>query len=374
MSDIDPLGRLRAAVNWGRDIIKRRPSQVGAAKLPRHHSLFLRGEAEMRAGNYSAAMMHFHDAYELDPTFTEAIDRLGALSDLVDNHDLAAKYYSAARAQQAAQRLGPPDRHFVLRQRGRFLSEVIAYSSVIQSMRKHTLPYMARGNALLAAGGAREALQDYGRALKLKPNLVDAMALKGEALAMLGQYADALSVFDDALARNPRSAETLGGRAIVHMALGHFEEARLDWRKQFELLVNSAARACVALRLADYKLALPQLQDALIREPADPYWRLYHETARRRLGLPGMADNVPFPKEWPGPLLRLHAGNMSEEEVLKQAHTRDRRAETKFQMGILALSLAPSSAEVYFREVIADGAPSLIEHAAACNELARPRS
>lgn len=328
----------------------------------------------MRVGNYSAAMMHYRDASELDPTFAEAISRLGAVLDLSDDQDLAAKYYKSARALQAAQRLGPPDRHFVLRQKGNFISEILAYSSVIQSMRKHTLPYIARGNALLAAGRANEALQDYNRALRLKPDLFDAIALKGEALAMLGQYSDALVVFDNALTKNPRSAEALGGRAIVHIALGQLEEARSDWNRQFEVLGNSAARASVALRLADYERALPELDSALMKEPADPYWRLYRETARRRLGLPAAGIETSLPEVWPTPLLHLHAGSASEDEVVKQAHTRDRRTEAHFQMGILALSHDINLAERHLRQVVDQGVPSLIEYAAASNELSRLRS
>jgi hypothetical protein len=85
-----------------------------------------------------------------------------------------------------------------------------------------------------------------------------------------------------------------------------------------------------------------------------------------------MGSVAEWPAEvWPGPLLALHAGRISEEEVLRRADNADRRAEARFQMGVLSVARDRGAAERHWREVVEHAVPSLIEHAAARNELSR---
>ena len=100
--------------------------------------------------------------------------------------------YDVARKLRSAVRRGAPDRPFVVRNRGPFPAEIAAYTSVLLSVKDRALPYVARGNALLAEGRAKLALLDYGCALSLKPDSHEIAALKAEALLMLGRYEEAL--------------------------------------------------------------------------------------------------------------------------------------------------------------------------------------
>ncbi len=311
----------------------------------------------------------------MDPTYDEAWEGWGEALDALGERALALEKYETARQVRAGLRPGAPDRHFVLRQRGHFTAEILAYDAVVRSLAKNTLPYLARGNAYLATGQAAKALADYERALRLKPGVPEITTLKGEALAMLGRYVEALQAFDAALAARPSDAEVLGGRAIVRMGMGRLEEADTDWRRQFELLQGRpSACACVALRMADYGAALRELELALTKEPDDAYWLLYRLTARRRFGLPLDATTIPVLEAWPGPLLALHSDRMSVAEVLTQANTDGRRAEATFQQGVLAFDRDRDAARVYWQETVARSAPDQIEHAAARHELARFQS
>ena len=130
---------------------------------------------------------------------------------------------------------------------------------------------------------------------------------------MLGRYRQAVGAFGASLARNPKAPETLSGRAIARAAMGRIEKANADWRRQLALLPESqpAARACVALRLADYQAALPELERAIAKAPDDPYWRLYRQTALRRLGRPAELIAAPADGVWPAPLFALQAGTAS---------------------------------------------------------------
>ncbi len=346
---------------------------IGGVSSAGAESLYLRARAMARSGALDMSLRLYAEAAELSPTFAAAIEAQGEAFDIAGNFAAAAEKYHAARRVRASLRPGAPDRHFVLRQRGQFIAEILAYDSVLRSLRKNTLPYIARGNAYLAAGRPEKALSDYDRALRLKPKVPEIMALKGEALGMLGRYTEAVQAFDAALAAMPNDAEMLNGRAIVHMALGHVDKANADWRRQFDLLRDRpAAGACVSLRMADYEPALHQLESALVREPADPYWQLYLLSARRRLGLPAGAIELNAADVWPGPLLALHAGRIGEDEVFDRADTDARRAEAAFQVAVIAAARKDRAvAERRWREVVDRASPSLIEYAAARNELSR---
>lgn len=336
------------------------------------HRLYLRARALARSGAFELAVPLYQNAIDLEPTLDEALEGLGEALDILGQTELAMEKYAAARRIRAGMRPGAPDRHFVLRQRGHFAAEVLAYDAVVRSLKKNALPYIARGNAYLASGQPEEALANYDRALMLKRDLPAVAVLKGEALSMLGRFREAVRSFDIALSAQPDDAEALGGRAIAWLGLGLLDEANADWQRQIQLLEGRAsARACVALRMADWAMAWPELDRALEKEPNDPYWHLYRLAARHRLGMPPDLANLPSIDAWPGSLLALYAGRTTPADVLKRADTDSRRAEAAFQLGVLAFDKDRSAAETYWKDVVERSSPALIEHAAARNELAR---
>lgn len=363
--------RLPSAVRrfWLRSRPRLHPPEIVKAEF---HRFYFRAQALARVGSFDLAVPLYQRALDLEPMFDEAFEGLGQALDALGQTELAAEKYAVARRIRAGTRLGAPDRHFVLRQRGHFRAEVLAYDNVIWSLKKNTLPYIARGNAFLASGQPDAALANYDQALRLKRNLPDVAALKGEALSILGRYNEAVEFLSAALEARPNDAEALGGRAIARLGLGLLGEANTDWRRQFELLEGRAsARACVALRMADWKLALPELDRALEKERLDPYWHLYRLTARRRLGMPATLSDLSSIGGWPEALLALHAGRATPDEILKQADNDCRRAEAMFQLGVLAFDGDRKVARAYWQELVERFPPSLIEHAAARNELAR---
>jgi len=203
------------------------------------------------------------------------------------------------------------------------------------------------------------------------------VALRAEALSMQGRYGPAIESFDSALAANPRSPELLNGRAIARAALGRLAEASVDWRHQLEQLPagQTAARAYVAMRLADWKAALPELELMTARFPGDLYWRLYRLTASRRLGLaPGKIETSSMDLRWPAPLIALHAGAATPDDVTRRADTQERKAEADFQLGVLSLPGDKAAAVESWNEVARSADKTLVEYAAASNELSRLHS
>lgn len=336
--------------------------------------LFLRAQALFRMGDSQAAINLLRQATALSPSFADAVEAEGEVLDMSGDSASARARYEEARKLRQKGRAGAPDRHFVLRQLGSHTAEIVSYTRVLKSLKKYALPNLARGNAYLADRQAKLALADYERTLKLHPGSMDALAMKAEALSALGKYAAAIEDLDKVLAANPKSSDALNARGIAHMALGHAEKANTDWRRQLELLDGRpAASAYVALRLADYERALPNLETMVRNDGRDSYWALYLRTAQLRLGRtltpPSAAGD-----EWVASLLALQSGSASSEEVMARADTAGRRAEALFQLGVASHASDRNAARAYWQQVLDLGQPALVEHAAARNELSRSAS
>jgi tetratricopeptide (TPR) repeat protein len=369
---------LQAALGGVTSLLRQRSSGAAAKDLHstdperKGRSLFLRGRVNMRTGEAEDAVRAFDQALELVPDYAEAVAARAEALDMLGKIDVARPEYERARRLWAEQRAGAPDRSYLYRQHGRFTFEVESYELALLRVKTGSFPHLACGNAFLAQGKPQEALKCYERALKIKQNDPELTALKGEALSALGRYRQAAEAFDFALGANAKAPETLSARAIALAAQGRLDDANADWRRQLELLApaQAAARACVALRLADYQIALPELKQAAAAAPGDAYWRLYELTALRRLGATGALEPTTG-DAWPAALLALHAGKIGPEEVLRQATTPGRRAEAQFQLGVVAISSDRVQAERHWRQVLDTAPPHLIEYAAARNELAR---
>ena len=210
----------------------------------------------------------------------------------------------------------------------------------------------------------------YDVALKLRPDQKHLLVAKGEAPAALVRHAEALQALDRAVTECPQDADALGSRAVVLLALGRFDEANADWLRQLELLPRErhAARACVWLRLANYEMALDELEPALERSAGDPYLRLYYLTAARRLRVPVQPGGSVM-DAWPGPLISLHEGKLTADEALQRADNPERRAEALFQLGICAFSRDRDEACRSWRQVVETAGPDTIEYAAARHEI-----
>jgi tetratricopeptide (TPR) repeat protein len=334
---------------------------------------FRYGLLRMRRGDSAGALAAFDRALALLPDFADAVMARAELLDGQGRCEEARIEYEKARRLWSEIPPGAADRRYLFRRRGYFAFETEAYELVRSNVRSRILPHLAHGNALLLRGRPADALDSYERALKVKRNLPDVLALKGEALSALGRYEEALRIFDDVLATNPADAETLNSRGIARLALGRLAEANDDWRRQLELLpqTSSAARACVAMRQGNYGVAFGEFELARVKEPGNPYWLLYHLTAGRLAGVQATPSAACADERWPAVLIAFHGGEMTEEALLAQADTSGRRAEALFQIGAQAVAANPAAARRHWRALVDRGSPALIEYAAASNELAR---
>lgn len=368
------IGILRAAIApmsrlWRRPRSLEVPQKAGDDA----GSHFRDGLVKMRTGDAQGALAAFDRALALLPDLADAVLARAEVLDGLGRSQEARPEYERARRLWSELPPGAADRRYLFRRHGHFAFEIEAYELVRNNVRSKILPQLAHGNALLARGRAAEALDSYERALKVNAKLPDALALKGEALLALGRHEEAIQIFDAVLAANPRDGETLNSRGIARAALGRLPEANDDWRRQLESLpqTSSAARACVAMRQSNYSVAFHEFELARVKEPANLYWLLYRLTAGRLAGVQGATDTSHAGTGWPATLIAFHFGQVTEEALLGQANSRTRLAEARFQIGVAAVAGNPAAARRHWREVVGNGAPSLIEYGAASNELAR---
>ena len=106
----------------------------------------------------------------------------------------------------------------------------------------------------------------------------------------------------------------------------------------------------------------------------DPYWKMYLRMALVRLGRPLSDKETSDGSSWVASLLAVQSGTVSEEVVLSRADTAGRRAEALYQLGVAAHGRDPSAARSYWQQVLDNGVPTLVEYAAARNELSRSAS
>lgn len=338
--------------------------------------LYLRTSQRMRADPLEASERRLAKLLELHPMCFPALEEHGRILDRLGQRDAAIAEYDAARRGRQLLKRGMPDRPFFTRHRSTSVAEIEGYTTVLRadSSKKGVFVHVARGHAYLALRHPRLALLDYDTALRLAPKETGLLVARGEALAALGCHREALQALDRAVAERRQDPDALSSRAFVRLALGLVAEADADWSRQLELLPpeRPEARACVLLRLANYEMALSELERAIERKPGDPYLQLYLLTSLRRLGRSPQAGSAAI-EAWPGPLIALHQGKLDANETLQRADNTERRAEALFQLGVLVYDHDRAEAGRLWKQACEIAPPDTIEHAAARHEIERLR-
>jgi tetratricopeptide (TPR) repeat protein len=104
-----------------------------------------------------------------------------------------------------------------------------------QAHRKYAEAYDARGDAHAEMGNFERAIQDYGEALKLKPEDASPLLERGLAYEQTGDHNRALRDFDEALKLNPKNDIAFYYRSIVHAKKGNNDRAIQDLDEAIEL-------------------------------------------------------------------------------------------------------------------------------------------
>ena len=91
------------------------------------------------------------------------------------------------------------------------------------------------GATNLNTGKPEEALEDYNRAIKIKPQVAAGYLGRGNTLQILGRYEESIEDYDKTLEITPDLANAYINRASAYSHLGEYEKAIVDYEKGLEL-------------------------------------------------------------------------------------------------------------------------------------------
>ena len=187
------LGQADQALAITDGIIKQHPGQLDA--------LTLKSEILNEQNNKSGALTYLERAYALVP------------SDPSLAYDLAYEY-AGARNPKAL---------------------LIADSIIKAQTPELEKAYYIKGVYLVNTGKPNEALKNFDEAIRTNYNFLDAYRDKGQVLLDQKQYGLALKTFELALRIAPASAEFYYLTGKTQQAMGHKEEARLNYQRAYGL-------------------------------------------------------------------------------------------------------------------------------------------
>ena len=288
-------------------------------------------------------------------------------------YDLAIEEYTASLKLDPDQSDTYFKRGFAFTQRGLYKRAAEDYSEAIR-LRPETThsngqpagdsntdlkdPYLAsiynnRAFANYRMGFYDWAIEDVTAATHLQPNFVLAYNNRGVFYATKGEFGRAVEDYDKAVDLQPRFEPAYSNRGQAQFFLGRFEDAARDFQQGLSLNPTDATTQA-------------WLYLALERSGQD--------------GKKGLAQQVPSLdlKRWPGPILAIFLGQSTPEQVMegvKRVEGRERsekECEAAFYFGQYYLLRGRlQEAERLFREALAFGFSSFIEHIGAKVELQR---
>lgn len=147
-----------------------------------------------------------------------------------------------------------------------------------ESLDREILPYKerfllfeSRGDAYLALGYERRALEDYNEGVKVAPDSASVYYNRGAFYVAKSDYAAALRDFDTALGIDSRLVPALLQRAKIYAARNNFGGALADYSGAIRLQPKTAAlwsdRGHVDLRQHDYESAVKDEARAIQLDP-----------------------------------------------------------------------------------------------------------
>ena len=139
------------------------------------------------------------------------------------------------------------------------------------------LTYHLRGNEVEAPeekqAAYEKSVMHYTRALRLKPDLPDALIHRGVAHVERGDFGPALTDFSKMIELDPDNADAYIIRGDAYLGKGVFESAMEDYQKAIELAPDDAKayiyRGVAYLELEDSDLALADFSKAIELNPDD---------------------------------------------------------------------------------------------------------
>jgi lipoprotein NlpI len=204
---------------------------------------------------------------------------------------------------------------------------------------------------------AAKALPYCERAIQsgklIKRNLATVYYYRGTIYTQKRDHSRAIQDFGEAIKLDPLLAQAYNSRGFARFFIGQFKEAVPDFSMSADL------------------------------RPEDIYANLWNFIVQSRSGIdgvPGLVRNATnFEMEqWPGPIVAMYLGHLSQQEVIKAAvdldpkKQREKQCEAYFYAGEqLLIQGKKNEAIKMFRAAVATNVTKFVEHEAAKVELKR---
>jgi Tfp pilus assembly protein PilF len=139
------------------------------------------------------------------------------------------------------------------------------------------LAYFNRGYEYDNLGNYRQAIEDYGRAIEIKPGYADTYNNRGVVYKGLGNYRQAIEDYNRAIEIKPGYADAYNNRGVAYRGLSNYRQAIEDYNRAIEIKPGYADsyynRGVTYTYLGNYKQAIEDYNRAIEIKPgyADAY-------------------------------------------------------------------------------------------------------
>jgi lipoprotein NlpI len=275
-------------------------------------------------------------------------------------------------------------RGLIWQSKGKLERAIADFDEAIRLNPKYPKTYNNRGRAWLSKGELDRAIGDFNEAIALEPKYSLAYFDRGLTWWSKGELQLAIGDFSEAIALEPDYAFAYFNRGVTWRAKGEVDRAIYDFNKaisldpKFEIVYFNRALTNVYAEGGPAK-ALADLNQASELDPKDPYFALWNDIVRQRMGLPSvlmqMVTNIDM-TNWPAPVLRVFVGQQTPAELLAAASDLESKGirvamcEANFYSAVVALRQRREEDARRLYKVAADRCPiTSIEWYAANAEL-----
>ena len=186
------------------------------------------GLAEHRAGNLSAAALHYCKTLEQAPSDADALHLLGLLLSEKGEHGRALALLSRA-VELRPNAVYLANLGLACRRAGDVEAAITAYHEALRLNPRHAPTLGKLGRALIEAGRPAEAERTLEQALLVNGFDPELHNVLGHAHAATEDYANARIRFSRALTLDPAFAEARDNLASALLRLGHIEACNGQW-------------------------------------------------------------------------------------------------------------------------------------------------
>lgn len=203
--------------------------------------LYVQGTESFDSGNYVKAEGLLNEVNRLNPNFADVNNKLGVIANLKGNVEEAALFFERALALNPAYTEAAVNLTITYNELGRTEDAGRVYAEAAKPMEgtgdrldpfsagKLANEHYRLGNIYMDYAMPEDAMEEYRKALRRKPELVDVRTKLGMALRDLARYDEAEEELRKALETNPRYGRARSQLGLVLQMKGEKAAAIAEW-------------------------------------------------------------------------------------------------------------------------------------------------